>query len=98
MEKSQNQNSKRERRRYDETFKTSAVKLVQTGRTIPDVSKSLGIESQLLTRWVKQSAITPKAVTTVSDQEFANMRKYVRQLEMERDILKKALTIFSQST
>lgn len=96
MEK--NQNSKRERRRYDETFKTSAVKLVQSGRTIPDVSKSLGIESQLLTRWVKHSAITPKASTGVSDQEFANMRKYVRQLEMERDILKKALTIFSQST
>jgi transposase-like protein len=74
MEKNQNQNSKRSRRSYDESFKASAVKLIQTGRTVSDVSKSLGIEPQLLTRWVKQSELVPKvyiseqSVPPVSEQ------------------------------
>ena len=85
-------------RKYDAGFKAEAVKLVQNGRSIADVSSSLGIGENLLYKW----RATSLESTTIVDQqiitEMEYMRRKLKQVEQERDILKKALDIFSQKT
>jgi transposase len=86
------------RRKYDETFKTEAVRLVTTGnRSVPDVARSLGISENLLYNWKnKETADKPK--TGISQEEHDRVKELLRRTEQERDILKKALGIFSRQT
>ena len=86
---------KRTRRQYDEEFRASAVQMLLNGRSVADVSRSLGVNENLLRKW--KSRVPQKAVL-LDEQEFERLQRYVKQLEMERDILKKALSIFSRTT
>lgn len=86
---------KRTRRQYDEEFKASAVQMLLNGRSVSDVSRSLGVNENLLRKWKSR---VPEKVVSLDQQEFERLQRYVKQLEMERDILKKALSIFSRAT
>ncbi len=90
--------NKKKHRKYDAGFKQEAVKLVQAGRSVSDVSKSLGIGENLLYKWRNDAKIETLSTTQETLNETELLRKQVRQLEQERDILKKALIIFSQKT
>lgn len=74
--------------------------MIESGRSVPEVAQSLGIGNNLIYYWVKQlkkkgsGASNEPAVSF--DAEKADLHKRVRELEMERDILKKALGIFSR--
>ncbi len=83
------------RRKYDADFKASAVQMLHNGRSIMDVSRALGINDNLLRKW--KSAEEPVLLAT-DQAEVERLRRQVRQLETERDILKKALSIFSRTT
>lgn len=92
------QNPSAPRRKYDDEFKTEAVRLVNTGgRTVPDVARSLGISENLLYRW-KGNNKPGGHQNGVSQQEYNQLRDQLRRTEQERDILKKALGIFSRMT
>ena len=92
------QKSKQSYRKYDSDFKVEALKLVRSGRSVPDVARSLGIGENLLYKWRSEdTAQQPKEVQQ-GIAELEVLRKQIRQLEQERDILKKALVIFSQKT
>ncbi len=95
-----------QRRKYDPDFKRQAVRLTEEpGRTVSEVAEKLGIEKDLLYRWRREhisqeeiafpgngrEALTPK------DQELRELRKRLKDAEMERDILKKAMAIFSRA-
>jgi transposase len=91
-------------RRYDAEFKQQAVGLVQTGRTIKDVAGDLGISTWSLREWVKrqhsgQSLSEPKTVATETPEQRENrrLRQELDYLRRQRDILKKALAIVSDS-
>jgi transposase len=88
--------AKRARRKYDEGFKTEALKMVESGRSVPQVAQALGIGENLLYKWRSQAKTTLSNLELSSQAELEGLRKQVRQLEQERDILKKALSIFSQ--
>ena len=62
------------------------------GRSVPSVSKALGISDSLLYNWCKKGI----SVLGEKPSELESLRKQVKQLETERDILKKALAIFSR--
>jgi transposase len=96
MEKSKTK--KRQHRKYDEGFKNEAIKMVITGRSVPEVSKTLGIGESLLYRWrtEHQSHQTPSEQGLNSENE--QLRKQIKTLELERDILKKALHIVGRVT
>ncbi len=86
------------RRRYDAEFRKNALQMVEDGRSVQDVSESLGIKSSLLYTWrskVKKATLgnTPDLVEA---QAYKDLEKRLRQTEQERDILKKALSIFSR--
>ena len=83
-------------RRYDREFKNNAVALVQSGRTITEVARDLGVTKWSLGHWVKQakSGQALREPKTVSG-ESADQRE-LRRLRQELEyILKKALGILS---
>lgn len=89
------------KKRFDRDFKISAVKMVtQEGHTAAEVARSLGIHANQLYSWKKkysndgEKAFPGKGHLT----EISALRKQLREVEMERDILKKAVGIFSKPT
>jgi len=88
------------RRKYDEQFKRDALALIEkTGKSISEIAADLGIRYDLLSRWVRESKDTSKKAFTgngnARDEEIARMKKEITDLKLERDILKKAVAIFS---
>ncbi len=95
----QGENGKK--RRFDRDFKISAVKMVtEEGHTAAEVAKSLGIHPNRLYNWKKKySDQGNKAFPGKGHlSEMAALRRRLQELEMERDILKKAVGIFSKPT
>lgn len=83
---------KKRHRKYDAQFKEEALKQVENGQGVSPVAQALGISEALLYQWRKRRAGSSSGDTS----EVELLRKQVKQLETERDILKKALTIFSR--
>ena len=84
----------RRKRKYDEEFKQQALAMVRSGQTARSVAQALGINENLIHRWKRASRTEPPA----TEQEVEQLRRQLKQVEMERDILKKALGIFSRQT
>jgi transposase len=80
------------RRKYDDAYKQQALQLLRQGQSVPSVAQALGVSEGLLYRW--KHALRPAAM----EQELEQLRQKLRQVETERDILKKALSIFSRQT
>jgi transposase len=84
------------RRTFAPEYKAEAVGLVRDGeKSISAVAKDLGLSDSALRRWVLQSETDagrgdPKELTTPERAELAQLRRDIRQLRMERDLLKKA--------
>jgi transposase len=96
------QDNRKLARRYDREFKLNAVALVQSGRSIPEVARDLGVSIWSLRRWVKlnNAGQAPKEPATLQSEtpeqrELRRLRQQVSYLERQRDILKKALGILS---
>ncbi len=95
--------TKQTRRRYSKEFKREAVQLVQKREgEVTAVAINLGIHANMLHRWLKEFADDPSQAfpgngnLKTQDEEIRQLKKTVRDTEEERDILKKALAIFSQ--
>jgi transposase len=95
----------RERKAYPKEFKVMSVELSNTRNDLTALAKELDIPASLLYRWrkeysSKQNTSFPgngKVILTEAEQEVANLKKELRETQMERDILKKAVSIFSKS-
>lgn len=79
-------------RKYDDDFKGEAVRKVFDGQTVASVARELGVAEGLIHNWKK----TVKAGNTVAENELIELKKKLREVEMERDILKKAALIFGR--
>lgn len=94
--------TKRTRRRYSPEFKADTVQLVRTGgRSVGEVARDLGIAHSLVGSWVAQAAVDeghgrPGALTTAEKEELSRLRKEVKVLRMEKEILKRAATFFAR--
>jgi|ERR1700722_15589510 transposase-like protein len=94
--------AKRKRRKFTDEFKADAVKLCEGGgRSIGQVAADLDLTETALRAWVKRAATdagkgTPGALTTAEREELGELRKRVKRLEMEREILKKAAAFFAK--
>ncbi len=95
------QPTKKRHRKCDADFEKEVLKMIESGRIIPDISQSLGIGTNLIYTWAKRSKASsadtkPGGSVLVLDEEKMTLNKRIKELEMERDILKKALGIFSR--
>ena len=92
------------RRGYKPEFKREAVKLVKGGLTCSQAARDLGIASNLVSRWVRESESDPahsfpgKGVMKPDDAELDRMRKEIVKLKAERDLLKKATAYFARES
>lgn len=93
-------------RTYDKEFKLNAVKLYQTrDRSYKQIADELGIPQATLVGWVNDhekagtdaNAFPGKGHVKPSEMEVAQLRKELAIVKEERDILKKALGIFSSA-
>ena len=89
-------------RQYDKEFKEQAVRLYMSRQTsYPKLGKELGIPSSTLATWVSEySKALEKDSSSSSlnvNEEMMKLRKEISHLREERDILKKALAIFSKA-
>lgn len=94
--------SERKVRVYDKEFKLNAIQLyLASGRSYLQVSMELGIPVGTLATWVKTrkndgiEAFPGKGYIKPSDAELVSLRRELAIVREERDILKKALGIFS---
>jgi transposase len=89
------------RNQFTEEFKNDALKLLESSKKgVSVIASDLGIKSEQLYRWKRESNQPGKKAFTGNgisrDEEMTRLRKENAELRMERDILKKAVTIFSK--
>jgi transposase len=95
---------KRVRRVHTGEFKADTVKLVLSGgRNASQVAREIGLSDSLVRSWVKQAEVDAGrgpagALTTAEKEELAHLRKEVKVLRMEREILKQAATFFAKES
>lgn len=96
---------KQERRRFTREFKLNAVELSYSRTNVVELANELQIRPELLYRWRSefgsyQGKSFPgngKPKMTEQETEIAHLKKELKEMQMERDILKKAVSIFSKS-
>ncbi len=94
---------RRQRRNFTDEYKAGAVRLVlDEGKTLAQVARDLDLTPSALGGWVEQArADRSKGKTGLTSEErteLAKLKKEVRELRMERDILKKAAAFFAKES
>ena len=93
---------RRARRVFSEEFRAGAVRLVlDEGKTASAVARDLDLTESALRVWVARAQADRTkgksgGLTTLEREELARLRKEVRQLRLERDVLKKAAVFFAK--
>jgi transposase len=86
------------RRFFDESFKKMAIELSYAKGGVKPVAEELGIRPALLTKWrLLQTAPVDNSKSLTDEQkEIKRLQKELKEAQLERDILKKAVGIFSK--
>lgn len=90
---------KRTYKQYTKEFKEEAVALVlEQGYSVPEAAKSLGIATNMLYKWKDkvEAEREGKALKEDEREELKRLRKEVKELRMEKEILKKASAFFAK--
>ena len=89
-------------RTYDKKFKISALELYNNGKSGTDICRDLGIPISIFWSWLKQrdsegiKSFTGSGNIKPNNAEILKLKRELEDVKMERDILKKALAIFSR--
>jgi transposase len=98
----ENNNGRRTRRTFTAEYKAEVVRLViEGGKSSFAVAKQLGISASVVRGWVKQAEIDRGgggvgALTSAEREELAELRREVKNLRIEREILRKATVLFAR--
>jgi transposase len=85
--------------KYDEEFKRNAIRLVLDGQSVRSVSQELGVNESQIHKWKRAALTNGDGVQSGTElAETAALKKRIRELEMENEILKKAALIFGRGS
>ncbi len=95
----------KKRRKYDQEFKQMVVELSNTREDISALAAEMDLRPELIYRWRREALANLGAsfsgqgnkIMTEEQKEIARLKKELRDAQLERDILKKAVSIFSRS-
>jgi len=94
------------RKQYTKEFKLDAISLVvDQGLTVAEAARNLEINANMLSRWIKESqadkdgqAFRGNGKLTPEQEEIRNLKLQVKQLKLEKQILKEAAVFFARET
>jgi transposase len=94
----------RKQRKYTEEFRREAVRLMETsGKAIAQIARDLGVNDSVLYRWRDVYGQRARPASSPNGRNVAELEAEVKRLQrennllrQERDVLKKAIRIFSQ--
>ncbi len=95
---------RRARRKFTDEFKAGVVRLVlDEGKTAGAVARELDLTDSAVREWVARAQAERTkgksgGLTTAEREELARLRKEVRELKLERDVLKKAAAFFAKES
>jgi transposase len=95
---------RRARRKFTDEFKAGVVRLVlDEGKTAGAVARELDLTDSAVREWVARAQADRTkgksgGLTTAEREELARLRKEVRELKLERDVLKKAAAFFAKES
>ena len=98
---SRSSGGRRPRRQFSEEFKEGAVRLVlDEGKTVGGVARELDLTPSALGGWVRQARAErtqgKSGLMKEEREELTRLRKEVRELRLERDLLKKVSALFAK--
>lgn len=92
----------RSRSPYPPGFREQMVELVRAGRTPEELSREFEPSAQTIRNWVKQAdldqGVRSDGLTSSEREELRRLKREVKQLRMEREILKKAAAWFARES
>ena len=96
----------RARRQFSAEYKLEAVRLVEGGRSVLEVARSLGIRADMVRKWRRQFATAADAreafpghgQLTSQDEEIRRLRRELEVARQERDFLKRATVFFAKES
>lgn len=87
----------RQYKSYDEDFKKTLVSLYESGKGISELSREYGVGKSTIDSWIKKfKTITTSTRETTNNDEILKLKKELKEKEIEIEILKKAVAIFSK--
>lgn len=90
------------KRKYENDFKVMLVDLLKSGKRVKELSEEYEINESVIRRWKREfeerdGDFTKKKELSAQEQELRRLKKELADVKMERDILKKAVSIFSKN-
>jgi len=92
------------RKKYEKDFKIMIVELINTGQTVQSISEEYGLNDNMIRRWRREHSsdrpfFTGNGVVSLTDseKEVKELKKQLREAQIEVEILKKAMGIVSKS-
>lgn len=85
---------------YDQEFKQTIVSLYQSGKTVNELCSEFNISISSVNRWRKEFGNTEDSKPPLNSEyikDLSALKKELKRTQLERDILKKAVSIFSVS-
>ena len=96
------ESQRKTRRQFSKQFKAETVALIRgSGKSVPQVCRDQDLAESVVRRWIAQVEIDEgrrEGLTSAEREELSKLRKEVRVLREERDILKKAAAYFARET
>ncbi len=94
------------RRKYDDDLKVEILRMINSGKNVKEISETFDIGENVLYRWKTDQNMKTKTKTSEEQSSFTlkliaeneSLKKDNSRLQTEKDILKKALTLFSMSS
>ena len=87
---------------YSLEFRQQILELVRTGRTLNELAREFEPSGETIRQWVKQAELNARqrqdGLTTDQKEEIAKLRREVKRLKQEQEILRKAAAWFAQET